>query len=61
MAAHQLVLVLWVSLIGADPLLDPWHPLSEVGNAELAPPVQSPESESWLIDDDGLLNPFGQD
>jgi len=61
-AANGLALVIWVSLVGADPLLDPWQlHVSEVGKTELAPPVQSPESESWQLDDDGLLNPFEQD
>ena len=62
MAFEGLALVLWVSLLGADPLLDPWQfHVSEVGKGELAAPVQSLESETWELDDAGLLNPFEQD
>ena len=62
MAANGLALVIWVSLVGADPLLDPWQlHVSEVGKPSLRPRSNPPESESWQLDDDGLLNPFEQD
>lgn len=51
MAAKGHALVIWVSLVGADPLLYPWQlHVSEVGKAEPAPSFQSPESESWQPD-----------
>lgn len=62
MAARGFALVIWVSLVGADPLLDPWGvDVSEFGKVELAPFFERPQSENWQLDDNGLLNPFEQD
>jgi len=54
-----IALVMWVSLVGTDPLLDPWDlGAPEPERVELAGSFDHSEIDAWQLDDDRLLNPF---
>ena len=58
-ALTGIALVMWVSLVGADPLLDPWAlGAPEPERIELARSFDRPEIDAWQLEDDRLLNPF---
>jgi len=59
-AVTGIALVMWVSLVGVDPLLDPWAlGAPEPERIERAGSFDRPEIDAWqLLDDDSLLNPF---
>lgn len=57
-----LAMIVWVSLVGGDPLLDPWatnEPHMEV--VELTSFCEHTDRESWSVKDSDLLNPFERD
>jgi hypothetical protein len=60
--AEGFALVVWISLVAADPLLDPWElAASKLGKIELTVSFERSENESWQLDDADLLNPFEPD
>lgn len=59
---NGLALLVWVSLVGADPLVDPWEMtfpgLDEIQVTTFYEPF---EPGIWRLDDNSLLDPFEQD
>jgi hypothetical protein len=61
-ATKAFALLAWVSLVGADPLLDSWEfDPSGAWKVELAASLERTENDSWELEDSGLLNPFERD
>lgn len=55
-------MIVWVSLVGGDPLLDPWAMNeSRIESVELTSFCQHEDPETWSVEDSDLLNPFEQD
>lgn len=49
----------WISLLGADPLVDPWeNAVSPLGEIELSTLREPSAPGAWRLDDNELLNPF---
>jgi hypothetical protein len=52
----------WVSLLGSDPLVDPWeNTLPSIGELEIATFYEPSDAGVWRLDDNELLNPFEQE
>jgi len=52
----------WVSLLGSDPLLDPWEHVSPpIGEIEITTFYETSDATAWGLDDNELLNPFEQE
>jgi hypothetical protein len=59
---NGLALLVWVSLVGADPLVDPWEmAFPGLDEIQVATFYEPSESDSWQLDDNSLLNPFKRD
>ena len=57
-----LALLVWVSLVGADPLVDPWEmAFPGLDEIEVTTFYEPSESDSWQLDDSSLLDPFERD
>ncbi|MGB3049832.1 MAG: hypothetical protein WBB42_02465 [Polyangiales bacterium] len=57
-----LAMMAWVSLLGSDPLVDPWeNTLPRLGEIEITTFYEPSDSEAWSLDDNELLNPFLQE
>ncbi len=56
-----LALMAWISLLGGDPLVDPWeNALPELGEIEVTTFHEASEAGAWSLDDNELLDPFAQ-
>ncbi|MGB5266137.1 MAG: hypothetical protein WBN30_06100 [Polyangiales bacterium] len=56
-----LALMAWISLIGGDPLVDPWeNALPELGEIEVTTFHEASDAGAWSLDDNELLDPFAQ-
>lgn len=56
-----LALLFWFSLVGSDPLVDPWEvAFPGLDEIELRTFYEPSAPESWSLDDNQLLNPFEQ-
>lgn len=54
-----LAMMAWISLLGGDPLVDPWEDaFSEHGAIEAATFHGAWDPEDWRLDDNELLDPF---
>ncbi len=54
-----LAMMAWISLLGGDPLLDPWENVfPELGEIEVRTSYVASDSGSWSLDDIELLDPF---
>jgi len=52
----------WISLLGGDPLVDPWeNTVSQLSEIEISTFRQPPDSWAWRLDDNELLNPFDKE
>ncbi|MGB5368614.1 MAG: hypothetical protein WBM75_07035 [Polyangiales bacterium] len=52
----------WISLLGGDPLVDPWeNAVSQLSVIEISTFQQPPDSWVWRLDDNELLDPFEQE
>jgi hypothetical protein len=52
----------WVSLLGSDPLIDPWENTSpRIAEIEITAFYEPSDSAAWSLDDNELLNPFEQE
>ena len=57
-----LAIMAWVSLLGSDPLLDPWENASPpIGEIEITTFYEPSDASAWGLDDNELLNPFEQE
>jgi len=57
-----LAMMAWVSLLGSDPLLDPWEHVSPpIGEIEITTFYETSDATAWGLDDNELLNPFEQE
>ena len=57
-----LAMIFWVSLVGSDPLVDPWKTTSpRLDEIEVTTFYEPLESDAWRLDDNALLNPFVQE
>ena len=57
-----LAMIVWVSLVGGDPLLDPWATAEpEIDVVEVTSFCEHRDPKSWSVEDGDLLNPFEQD
>ncbi len=57
-----LALFFWLSLVGSDPLVDPWTiAFPGLDEIELTTFHEPLASESWSLDDNQLLDPFEQE
>jgi len=57
-----LALLVWVSLVGTDPLVDPWEmTFPGLDEIEVTTFYDPSESDSWSLEDNDLLNPFEQE
>jgi len=57
-----LTMMAWVSLLGSDPLVDPWeNTLPSIGELEIATFYEPSDAGVWRLDDNELLNPFEQE
>lgn len=57
-----LAMMAWVSLLGSDPLVDPWEnsPPARVAIG-ITDFYEASDAASWRLDDNELLDPFSQD
>jgi hypothetical protein len=56
-----LAMMAWISLLGGDPLVDPWeNAFPEQGEIETATFHGSSDPGDWSLDDNALLDPFEQ-
>ncbi len=52
----------WISLLGSDPLVDPWeNTVSQLGEIEISTLHEPSDPGAWRLDDNELLNPFEQE
>ena len=52
----------WVSLLGSDPLVDPWeNTFPQLGEIQVSTFYEPFDSGAWKLDDNELLNPFEQE
>jgi len=59
---NGLALLVWVSLVGTDPLVDPWEmAFPGLDEIQVTTFYEPSESHSWQLDDNSLLNPFERD
>jgi len=57
-----LAMMAWISLLGGDPLVDPWeNTVSQLSEIEISTFRQPPDSWAWRLDDNELLNPFDKE
>jgi len=57
-----LAMMAWISLLGGDPLVDPWeNAVSQLSVIEISTFQQPPDSWVWRLDDNELLDPFEQE
>ena len=57
-----LAMIVRVSLVGGDPLLDPWATAeARIDVVELTSFCEHTDPESWSVEDSDLLNPFERD
>jgi len=57
-----LTMMAWVSLLGSDPLVDPWeNTLPSIGEMTITTFYEPSNAQVWSVDDDELLNPFEQE
>jgi hypothetical protein len=57
-----LAMMAWISLLGSDPLVDPWeNTASLLGEIAISTVREPSDPEDWRLDDNELLNPFGQE
>ena len=55
-------MLVWVSLVGGDPLVDPWeNTLPRLGEIENTTFYERSDACKWTLEDNVLLNPFEQD
>ncbi len=60
-AVKVLAIVAWVSLLGSDPLVDPWeNTLPSIGEMTITTVYEPSDAQVWSLDDSELLNPFEQ-
>ncbi len=51
----------WISLLGGDPLVDPWeNAFPALGEIEAATFHGASDPGDWSLDDNELLDPFEQ-
>ncbi len=61
-AVKALAMIFWVSLVGSDPLVDPWETtFPRLDEIEVTTFYEPLESDAWRLDDNALLNPFVQE
>ncbi|MGB5416479.1 MAG: hypothetical protein WBN01_17730, partial [Polyangiales bacterium] len=61
-ALKALAMMAWISLLGGDPLVDPWeNAVSQLSVIEISTFQQPPDSWVWRLDDNELLDPFEQE
>lgn len=59
MAVRAFAMIVWVSLVGSDPLVDPWETaFPGLDEIELTTFYEPSDCKSWSIEDNHLLNPF---
>lgn len=57
-----LAMMAWVSLLGSDPLVDPWEDIfPRIADARITTFYETSDSSAWSLDDNELLNPFEQE
>ena len=61
-AVKALAMMAWISLLGSDPLVDPWeNTVSQLGETEILTFHEPSDPGAWRLDDNELLNPFEQE
>lgn len=56
-----IALVAWVSLLGSDPLVDPWeNEIPAFAEMTITTFYEPSEAAVWRLDDNELLDPFQQ-
>jgi len=61
-AVRALAMMVWVSLVGGDPLVDPWEmAFPRLDEIEITTFYEPLDSDAWSLDDNDLLNPFEQE
>jgi hypothetical protein len=54
-----LVMMAWISLLGSDPLVDPWeNTVSQLDEIQISTFHEPSVPGAWRLDDNELLNPF---
>jgi len=57
-----LAMMAWVSLLGSDPLVDPWEDIfPRIADVDITTFYETSDSSAWSLDDNDLLNPFEQE
>jgi hypothetical protein len=57
-----LAMMAWISLLGSDPLVDPWeNTVPSIGEMTITTFYETSDSAVWSLDDNELLNPFEQE
>ncbi|MBT8453866.1 MAG: hypothetical protein KJO40_18030 [Deltaproteobacteria bacterium] len=56
-----LAMMAWISLLGGDPLVDPWeNAFPALGEIEAATSHGASDPGDWSLNDNDLLDPFEQ-
>ncbi|NNE19819.1 MAG: hypothetical protein HKN10_15210 [Myxococcales bacterium] len=58
-SVKAIAMLAWISLLGGDPLVDPWkNAVSPLGENESSTFHEPAAPGAWRLDDNELLNPF---